>query len=137
VTDRTRAEFGARVFDANAFGETPYDDGRGSVMAAARYAYTQLVIALVAPKYTVGYWDYQARVSHRAWGGDTVSVFAFGAHDELTYVGQPTFRVEYHRADVRYDQPSAVGSGSPRRSSASTRSTRPSPFTATTRLRRG
>ena len=110
VTDRTRAEFGARVFDANAFGETPYDDGRGSVMAAARYAYTQLVIALVAPKYTVGYWDYQARVSHRAWGGDTVSIFAFGAHDELTYVGQPTFRVEYHRADVRYDHPIDGGS---------------------------
>jgi TonB family protein len=109
VTDRTRAEFGARVFDAHAFGETPYDDGRGSVMAASRYSYTDLVIALVAPKYRVGYWDYQARVSHRAWGG-TVSIFAFGAYDQLTYVGQPTFRVEYHRADLRYDHPIDGGS---------------------------
>jgi hypothetical protein len=104
-TDRTRAEASARVFDANAFGETPYDGGRGSVMVASRYSYTDLVIALVAPKYSVGYWDYQARVSHRAWGDDTVSVFAFGAHDELSFLGQQTFRVEYHRADLRYDHP--------------------------------
>jgi TonB family protein len=109
-TDRTRAEFGARVFDANAFAETPYDGGRGSVMAASRYGYTDLVIALVAPKYTVRYWDYQGRVSHRAWGDDTVSVFAFGAYDQLTYLGERTFRVEYHRADLRYDHPIDGGS---------------------------
>jgi TonB family protein len=109
-TDRTRAEFGVRVFDANAFAETPYDGGRGSVMAASRYGYTNLVIGLVAPKYTVGYWDYQARVSHRAWGDDTVSVFAFGAYDELTYLGERTFRVTYHRADLRYDHPIDGGS---------------------------
>ncbi len=105
VTDRTRAEFGARVFDANAFAETPYDIGRGSVVAAARYGYTDLVIGLVAPKYRVGYWDYQARASHTTWGHDTVAIFAFGAHDELTYLGQPTFHVEYHRVDLRYDHP--------------------------------
>ncbi len=111
VTDRTHAEFGARVFDANAFGETPYDGGRGSVMAAARYGYTGLVIALVAPQYTVDYWDYQARVSHRTWGNDSVSVFAFGAYDQLTYRGQPTFHVQYHRADLRYDHPLDDGHG--------------------------
>jgi TonB family protein len=109
VTDRTRANFAARVFDANAFVETPYDNGRGSVMAAARYGYTGLVIALVAPKYSVDYWDYQARVSHRTWGNDTVSVFAFGAHDDLAYLGQQTFRIEYHRVDLRYDHPLAGG----------------------------
>jgi TonB family protein len=110
VTDRTRGEFSARVFDANAFAETPYDDGRGSVMAASRYGYTDLVISLVAPKYRVGYWDYQARVSHRVGGADTVSIFAFGARDELTYLGQPTFRVEYHRVDLRFDHPIDGGS---------------------------
>jgi TonB family protein len=105
VTDRTRGEASVRVFDAAAFAETPYDDGRGSVMAASRVGYTDLVIKLVAPKYSVNYWDYQARVSHLAWGKDTVSVFAFGSHDELTYTGERTFRVEYHRVDVRYDHP--------------------------------
>jgi TonB family protein len=105
VTDRTRGEASVRAFDAAAFVETPYDRGRGSALAAARIGYTNLVIKLVAPKYRVDYWDYQARVSHRAWGNDTVSVFAFGSHDELTYLGQRTFRVDYHRVDVRYDHP--------------------------------
>jgi TonB family protein len=109
-TTRTRAEFGVRVFDANAFGEVPYDSGRGSVMGAARYGYTGLITSLFAPNYTVGYWDYQARASHLTWGSDTVSLFVFGAHDELTYQKAPTFRVEYHRADLRYDHPLQDGS---------------------------
>jgi hypothetical protein len=105
VTDRPRVEVAARVFDARAFGETPYDNGQGSVLAAARYGYTNLVISLVAPKYRVSYWDYQSRVSHRVWGNDTVSIFAFGARDELTYLGQKTFHGEFHRVDLRYDHP--------------------------------
>jgi len=109
VTDRPRAEFAARVFDARAFGETPYDGGRGSVTAGARVGYTNLVIALVAPKYRVNYWDYQTRVSHRTWGKDTLSLFAFGARDELDYLGQKTFHVEFHRVDLRYDHPFAGG----------------------------
>ena len=50
-----------------------------------------------------------ARVSHRAWGDDAISVFAFGAHDELADLGQPTFHVEYHRADLRYANLSRAG----------------------------
>jgi TonB family protein len=103
--DRPRAAFGVRVFDASAFGEVPYDGGQGSVLVAARYSYTQLVTSLILHNYTVGYWDYQARVSHRVFGRDTVSLFVFGSYDELTYKKQPTFRVEYHRADLRYDHP--------------------------------
>ncbi len=108
-TDRVRAEGEARIFDASAFTEVPVDEGRGSVMAAARYGYTDLVIQLVAPKYRVGYWDYQARAAHGAWGRDTVSVLVFGSHDELAYLGAPTFHVEYHRADLRYDHPFEAG----------------------------
>ncbi len=99
-----------RVFDANAYGELPYDHGAGSVMAAARYSYTGPLTSLVSPAYGVGYWDYQARVSHRVFGSDTLSLFAFGSYDELTYLSQPTFRVEYHRVDLRYDHPLEDGS---------------------------
>jgi TonB family protein len=103
--DRAHAEFGVRVFDANAYGEVPYDGAAGSVMAAARYSYTGLLTSLVSPAYSVGYWDYQARVSHRVFGSDTLSLFAFGSYDELAYNSQPTFHVEYHRVDLRYDHP--------------------------------
>jgi hypothetical protein len=102
-TDRPRAEFGARLFDANAFGEVPYDGGRGSITAATRYGYTGLLTSLLAPDYSLGYWDYQARATHKTWGRDTVSILVFGAHDNGSYQGQELFRVEYHRADLRYD----------------------------------
>jgi hypothetical protein len=77
AAERPRAEFGARVFDANAFGELPYDGGRGTVMAAARYSYTGLITSLILPAYTVGYWDYQARVSHQIFDHDTIATFCF------------------------------------------------------------
>jgi len=104
-TDHARGEFGARVFDAHAFAETPLDDGQATVLAAARYSYTGLLTSLIVPDYKVGYWDYQFRASHRVAGKDTLALFVFGSHDELTYKGSPTFHVEYHRADLRYDHP--------------------------------
>ncbi|MCI4354596.1 MAG: energy transducer TonB [Thermoplasmata archaeon] len=108
-TDRAHGEFSARIYDASAFAETPFDRGAGTVMAAARYAYTGPLISLIVPDYSLDYWDYQLRASHEL-GAGALSIFAFGAHDELHYRGQPTFRIEYHRVDVRYDRPIAGGS---------------------------
>jgi len=107
--DHARGEFQVRVFDAAAFAETPLDNGTATALAAARYGYTGLVTSIVAPDYSLGYWDYQFRVSHRIGTTDEVSLFAFGAYDELTYKRSPTFRVEYHRVDVRYDHPVREG----------------------------
>jgi len=103
--DHAHGEFQVRGFDADAFAETPLDRGRGSALAAARYGYTGLVTSIVAPDYALGYWDYQFRVAHRIGPTDALSLFVFGAYDELDYKKSPTFRVEYHRADLRYDHP--------------------------------
>jgi TonB family protein len=103
--DQARGEFQVRVFDADAFVETPLDDGRGTALAAGRYGYTGLLTSLVAPDYGLGYWDYQFRVSHKVGTTDEISLFVFGAYDQLDYKTSPTFRVEYHRADLRYDHP--------------------------------
>ena len=105
VRDQPHGEFSARVFDANAFVETPLDDGAWTVAAGGRYSYTGLLTKLIVPDYGVGYWDYQLRVSRRLAGRDTISLFVFGSHDELTYKQSPTFHIEYHRADLRYDHP--------------------------------
>jgi TonB family protein len=102
---RAHGEAGARVFDAHAFVETPFDNGRGTVLAAGRYSYTDLLTSLIVPDYKVGYWDYQLRLSHRVADKDTVSLFVFGSHDELAYKQSPTFHIEYHRVDLRYDHP--------------------------------
>jgi TonB family protein len=101
--DAPHGEFGARVYDANASVETPFDHGQGSAFAAGRYAYTQALTSIIVPHYSLGYWDYQVRVAHRVGDAGTLALLAFGAHDELHYYGEPTFRVEYHRADLRYD----------------------------------
>ncbi len=110
-TDEARGAFGARVYDANAFVETPYDGGKGTLLAAARYSYTGLLTSIIVPSYSLGYWDYQFRVTHRIGDADTLGLFLFGAHDELHYLKQPTFNIEYHRADLRYDHPIALGIG--------------------------
>ncbi len=103
--EEAHAQAGARAFDANAFGEAPFDAGRGSAMAAGRYGYTGFLTKLVAPDYGVGYWDYQARVAHKTWGEDTATAFVFGARDDLDYRNIKFFHVEYHRLDLRYDHP--------------------------------
>jgi hypothetical protein len=101
--DAPHGDFAARVYDANAAIEAPIDQGRGSVLAAGRYSYTQLLTRLIVPDYSVGYWDYEARVSHRVGEAGTVTLLAFGAHDELHNKGMLDFRNEYHRVDLRYD----------------------------------
>ncbi len=101
--DHARSEFQVRVFDANAFGEAPIDDGKGSVLAAARYGYTGPLLSLIEPDYKLGYWDYQFRIAHRIGDDDTLSLFVFGSYDDLEFLHSPQFHVQYHRADLRYD----------------------------------
>jgi TonB family protein len=100
-----RAEAQARVFDAGAMVEQPFAGGRGSALVAGRYSYTQALLALVAPEYGLGYWDYQARVSYATSRRDRVSVFAFGAFDHLGNedLNQTLFDVQFHRVDLRWD----------------------------------
>lgn len=100
-----RAEAQARVFDAGALVEQPFADGRGSALVAGRYSYTQALLALVAPEYDLGYWDYQARLAYGTSRRDRFSIFAFGASDHLgnEELGQTLFDVEFHRLDLRWD----------------------------------
>jgi TonB family protein len=107
---RAHAEVQARVFDASAFVETPLDNGNATALAAARYGYTGPLLSIIDPSYSLAYWDYQFRTSLRVARGDHLSAFVFGSFDELKNHGSPTFRVEYHRADLRYDHALPGGS---------------------------
>jgi TonB family protein len=104
-SQRARGEAQARVFDAGAFVELPFDGGRGSALVGGRYSYTQALLALVAPDFELGYWDYQARVSYRLSPEQRISLFAFGALDQLEERGQaaPLFDTRFHRLDARWD----------------------------------
>ena len=110
-------EANVRLVDAGAMLEGPLDDGRGSFFVAGRYSYTGLLLSLISSNLTLGYWDYQARVSYHLTPRDELTVFAFGARDFLsqkntkidpetqvkTETEQTLFNTTFHRLDLRYD----------------------------------
>jgi hypothetical protein len=108
--DHLRAEADVRLFDMGGIVATPFDDGKGAVAVAGRFSYTGLIYSLLSPDYTLGYWDYQARVDHTL-GSGRLTVFAFGAYDHLGHKTDSTFTgtLHFHRVDTRWE--GAVGPG--------------------------
>jgi hypothetical protein len=110
---RPHAEANLRLFDAGALGETPFADGRGSALVAARYGYPALILPLFAPGTGLSYWDYQARATWNVAPGDRIGVLAFGSNDALTQrqddsLGRPYTQQlvadQFHRLDLRWDR---------------------------------
>jgi hypothetical protein len=83
------------------------DDVSGSFFAAARFSYTGLLLSALVPSVSLDYWDYQARLSLDVTPRDTLTIFAFGAHDFLATtqngVKSTQFDTTFHRIDLRYD----------------------------------
>ncbi len=118
---RLRGEWSVRLIDSGAMVEAPFADGKGSVMLGGRYSYTGLVLSLIVPEASIGYWDYQARARYDLSPRDSVEVVAFGSSDYVsaideTVVMKPdgTFHTEqvenvlvdvgFHRLDLRWDR---------------------------------
>jgi hypothetical protein len=100
-------EANVRLFDAGGLVETPFADGKGSLLVGGRYSYTGLLLTQISSDTTLDYWDYQVRAGYDVGEDDRLSVFGFGSYD---YLGQRTptgtltlFGTEFHRIDVRYD----------------------------------
>lgn len=100
-----RGEFQARAFDASGLLEVPLGDMGSSLLVGGRYSYVQPLLDRIAPDYELGYWDYQARATFQVGARDVLSVFAFGASDELE--NRPLQRqlldTQFHRLDLRWD----------------------------------
>jgi TonB family protein len=82
-------------------------EAKGSFFAAGRYSYTGLLLSIVSSALSLSYWDYQTRLSLDFTPRDTLTIFAFGAHD---FLGQKEngdvttlFNTTFHRLDLRYD----------------------------------
>ncbi len=104
---RSRGEANLRLIDAGAFVEVPFAEGRGSAMVAGRYSYTGLVVSLLAPDASLGYWDYQAKFTYDLSNEDTLSVFSFGSHDYFAADNAQGEEVEvldltFHRLNLAY-----------------------------------
>jgi hypothetical protein len=119
-SNRFRGEWNVRLVDSGAMVEAPFAGGRGSAMVGGRFSYTGLVLSLVSPEVSVGYWDYQARARYDLTPRDSVEIFGFGSRDYVTttdeeLLTQPdgSFRsvkrkhdavdVNFHRLDLRWD----------------------------------
>jgi hypothetical protein len=100
-------EYNARIFDAGALVEAPFDDKRGTILLGGRYSYTGLILSLISPSTSLAYWDYQGRATYDLTPKDRIGIFSFGAYDFLgtrTPTGTQTlFGTTFHRIDVRYD----------------------------------
>jgi TonB family protein len=109
--NRPRGEAQARVFDAGALVEQPFESGNTSVLLGGRYSYTGALLAAVAPDYVLDYHDYQARISRRMSARDRLTLFAFGGFDQLRNgdVDRTLFDVRFDRVDLRYDRDTGDG----------------------------
>src|SRR5262249_27057749 len=56
-------EANIRIVDAGAMVEAPLPNDTGSFFAAGRYSYTAGLLSLISSTLSLGYWDYQARLT--------------------------------------------------------------------------
>jgi hypothetical protein len=107
-----RGEAQIRVYDAGAYVESPFADGRAVAGVGGRYSYTAALLSLFAPGITIDYRDYNARVAYAINDDVRISAFAFGAFDyasnEEQGVEQVIFASEFHRLDLRLDRHTAT-----------------------------
>ena len=104
---RYRGSWRLRATDAALGGEAPFAAGKGSFLAAGRYSYTKPLVSLIAPEFSLNYWDYQTRVRYRVTPQDEIEFLTLGAGDRSSIFeeGQPRDDLFYdsiHRAAARY-----------------------------------
>lgn len=85
--DSIRAELELDLFRASALLVVPFDDGRGSVAAAFRRSYYELLLPLFADGVNVQYTDYQLRADYRPDSRMRLSLFFFGSDDRFDQTG--------------------------------------------------
>ena len=111
---RLRASARVRLTDAALGAEAPFADGKGSVLLAGRYSYTKALVSLIAPEFSLDFWDYQGRVRYALGESDGIEILALGAGDRsaVEEEGQPIdelFNGQFHRASLRYTHRNSSG----------------------------
>jgi len=112
-----RGEGQIRLFDAGAYVETPFAEGRGAAGIGGRYSYTAAILSLASPDTSIDYRDYNARVSYDISDRWRATAFTFGSFDIASQVDEHgvdnvLFASEFHRLDLRLDRRGADGSTS-------------------------
>jgi TonB family protein len=82
-TERPRFEAELDIFRGSVMGILPFADGKGSVAAAFRRSYYELILPLVLDGFQLSFTDYQLRVDYRPSPRVRTSLFFFGSQDRL------------------------------------------------------
>jgi len=82
-TERPRFEAEIDVFRGSVMGILPFADGQGSVAAAFRRSYYELILPLVLDGFELSFTDYQLRLDYRVSPRVRTSLFFFGSQDRL------------------------------------------------------
>lgn len=103
-----RGEGQIRLYDAGAYVETPFANGRGAVGVGGRYSYTGALVSLLAEDLTLAYRDYNLRATYAINDDWRATAFAFGSFDYASTtprdVEEVVFASEFHRLDLRLDR---------------------------------
>jgi hypothetical protein len=108
--DTTRFAADVRFYDAGGLAAAPWDGGRGTVVVAARYSYTGLVVSRLFGNVSFGYADYQLRADHTFAGG-RLTLLTLGSFDQLDIRDQSIgdASLNFHRQDLRWERAVAGG----------------------------
>src|SRR5262249_40227938 len=79
--ERPHAEATVRAIDSSALAETPFADGRGSVLVAGRYGYPGPVVSKINPSVHLEYANYQARATWSVDDHHRITLLAVGMRD--------------------------------------------------------
>jgi TonB family protein len=103
-----RGEAQIRIYDAGAYVEAPFANGRATAGVGGRYSYTAALLSIAAPGVQIDYRDYNVRASYALTDDVRISIFAIGANDfasnEEDGREQVIFASEFHRIDLRLDR---------------------------------
>ncbi len=104
---RYRAHARLRLTDSALGAEAPFAQGRGNVMVAGRYSYTRPLVSLIAPDFTLNYWDYQLRTRYKVSEHAYLEFLGFGAGDHSASRLEDDslddlMNGSFHRASLRY-----------------------------------
>lgn len=86
-TDSIRGELEVDALRASALVVVPFDNGKGSVAAAFRRSYYELLLPLFVSGVNLSYTDYQVRGDYRVDDHMSLSLFFFGSDDSFDQSG--------------------------------------------------
>lgn len=103
------AEASVRAIDSSALVETPFADGRGSLLVAGRYGYPGPIVSAINPDVRLQYANYQARATWTFERAGTLTALLVGMRDVYSAneggfsAALNSVDIWSHRLDLRYD----------------------------------